>query len=168
MKFHVFKSFARVFIRGRLISRMRWKSMGTWHLHMKTRNSESGWYAPFRLIWEASENMYCDLKQCNFSTLFRACLHEGGWLQVGEVTCGGLPHLTCKRDHIKTRDYMERRVTQPRRVTSSTRGPPPSCKQALSVERFHSRGQNLCKFIETKESVYIRREFNSCRICLGH
>jgi len=32
---------------------------------------------------------------------FKACLHEGGGPQVGEVTCGGLSHLTCKRDHIK-------------------------------------------------------------------
>ena len=24
----------------------------------------------------------------------RACLHEGGGPQVGEVTCGGLPHLS--------------------------------------------------------------------------
>ena len=40
--------------------------------------------------------------------LFRACLHEGGGPQVGEVICGGLPHLTCKRDHIKMRDYMNR------------------------------------------------------------
>ena len=31
--------------------------------------------------------------------------------QVGEVTCGGLPHLICKRDHIKMTDYMDRRVT---------------------------------------------------------
>ena len=106
--------------------------------------------------------MDCDLKQCNSSTVFRACLHEGGWPQVGEVTCGGLPHLTCKRDHIKLRDYMNRRVTSP------TWGLPSSCKQALSIERFHSRGQNLCKFIKTKESVCIRREFNSHRICLGY
>ena len=28
---------------------------------------------------------------------------------------------------------------------------------------FHSRGQHLCKFIGTKESVYIRKEFNSHR-----
>ena len=42
-------NFAGIFIRGRLISHMKWKSMGTWHLHMKSRNSESGWYAPFRL-----------------------------------------------------------------------------------------------------------------------
>ena len=30
------------------------------------------------------------------------------------------------------RDYMDRRVTPPKRVTSPTWGPPPSCKQALS------------------------------------
>ena len=47
----------------------------------------------------------------------RACLHEGGGPQVGEVTCGGLPHLTCKRDQIEMRDYMDRRVTPPKRVT---------------------------------------------------
>ena len=35
----------------------------------------------------------------------RACLHGGGGPQVGEVTCGGSPHLSCKRDQIKMRDY---------------------------------------------------------------
>ena len=44
---------------------------------------------------------------------------------------GKLPHLSCKHDQIKMRDYMERRVTPPRRVTSPTWGPPPPCKQAL-------------------------------------
>ena len=33
---------------------------------------------------------------------------------------------------------------------------------------FPSRGQHLCKFIGTKESVYIRKEFNSHRTGLGH
>ena len=61
----------------------------------------------------------------------RACLHEGGGPQVGEVTCGGLPHLTCKRDHIKMRDYMDRRATPPKRVTSPIWGTPPPRKQAL-------------------------------------
>ena len=37
-----------------------------------------------------------------------------------------------------------------------------------SMECVHSRGQHLCKFIETKESVYIRKEFNSHRTGLGH
>ena len=37
-------------------------------------------------------------------------------------------YLTCKRDHVKMRGYMDRRVTPP------TWGPPPSCKQALRRE----------------------------------
>ena len=42
------------------------------------------------------------------------------------ATClGGSPHLPCKRDQIKVRDYIGRRVTSP------TWGPPPPCKQAL-------------------------------------
>ena len=61
----------------------------------------------------------------NQSPLLRACLHGGGGLQVGEVTCGGSPRLTCKRDHTKIRDYMDRRVTPLKRVTSPTWGPPP-------------------------------------------
>ena len=38
----------------------------------------------------------------------------------------------------------------------------------IDIECFHSRGQHLCKFIETKESVCIRKEFNSQRIGSGH
>ena len=38
---------------------------------------------------------------------------------------GGSPHLTCKRDQNKIRNYRDRRVTSP------TWGPPPPCKQAL-------------------------------------
>ena len=74
----------------------------------------------------------------------KASLHGGGGPQVGEVTCGGSPHLRCKSevtcggsphlrcksDHIKTRDCMDRRVTSP------TWGPPPPCKQALSAMIF--------------------------------
>ena len=47
---------------------------------------------------------------------------------------GGLPRLSCKRDHIKMRDYMDRRVTPPKRVTSPTRGPSPAGKPALSYK----------------------------------
>ena len=36
------------------------------------------------------------------------------------------PHLSYKRDQLNMRDYMDRRVTP------STCGPPPPCKQALS------------------------------------
>ena len=65
--------------------------------------------------------------------LFRARLHGGGGPQVSEVTCGGLPHLTCKHDQINMGDCMDSRVTPPKRVTSPTRGPPPPCKQALNL-----------------------------------
>ena len=37
--------------------------------------------------------------------------------EVGEVTCGGSPHLSCKRDQIKMTDSMDRRVTEPKRVS---------------------------------------------------
>ena len=35
-------------------------------------------------------------------------------------------------------------------------------------DRFHSRGQQPCKLIGTKESFYIRKEFNSHKIGLVH
>ena len=41
----------------------------------------------------------------------RACLHGGGGPQIGEVTSDWSPQLSCKRDQIKTRDYVDRRVT---------------------------------------------------------
>ena len=86
----------------------------------------------------------------------RACLHEGGGLQVGEVTCDGLPHLSCKCDHIKRRDCMDRRVTPPKRVTSPTWGPPPPCKQALSQTGYYVQGSYLqvFTFSELKNSHY--------------
>ena len=52
---------------------------------------------------------------------------------MGEVTCGGSPHLSCKRDEMKMRDYMDRRVTPPKRGTSPSWGVPPPCKQALTM-----------------------------------
>ena len=64
----------------------------------------------------------------------RACLHEGGGPQVGEVTRGGSPHLSCKRDQIKIRDHMESRFTPPKRITLPTLSPSPPCKQAISRE----------------------------------
>ena len=94
---------------------------------------------------------YSEKRFTGCSSEVRACLHEGGGPQPrsqgsrrenlgtrlggpqeGEVTCGGLPHLTCKRDHIKMRHYMIRRVSPPKRATSPTWGPPHSYKRALN------------------------------------
>ena len=65
-------------------------------------------------------------------TLKGACLHGGEGPQIGEITCGGSPNLSCTRDQIKMRDYMDRRVTPPKQVTSPTLGPSLPCKQALN------------------------------------
>ena len=61
------------------------------------------------------------------------CLHGGGGPQIGEVTRGRSPHLSCKRGQIKMRDYIDRRVTSP------TWSPPPPCRQALRVPQSHDR-----------------------------
>ena len=45
----------------------------------------------------------------------------------------GSPHLSCKRDRIKMRDYMDMRVnTPPKLVTMPTWGHPPPCKLNLT------------------------------------
>ena len=80
------------------------------------------------------------IKQNPFTLLLRAWLHEGGGLQVGEVTRGKLPHLTCKRDHIKMRDYMDKRVTSP------AWGPPRSGAWKLFMWRFFSREAGISTF----------------------
>ena len=84
-------------------------------------------------------NLDTVLRQSHISikrVYFRACLHGGGGPQIGEVTCGGSPHLSCKRDHIKMRDYMDRRVTPPKRVTSPNWGLPRPCKQRPISRKF--------------------------------
>ena len=63
----------------------------------------------------------------------RSCLHGGGGPQVGDVTCCGSPHLSCKSNQIKKRCYMDRRVTPPKRVASPIWGPPPPCKRTLNL-----------------------------------
>ena len=94
------------------------------------------------------------------SWTIRAFLHGGGGPSVGGVTRLSIQSLILMWSRLHVR------WGNPPHVTSPTWGPPPSCKQALN--RFHSRGQHLCKFIGTKEIVYIRKEFNSHRIDLEH
>ena len=37
-------------------------------------------------------------------------LRGGGGPQIGEVTCGRSPHLSCKCDQLKMRDYIDSRL----------------------------------------------------------
>ena len=71
----------------------------------------------------------------------RACLRVGGGPQVVQVRCGGLPQVSCKREQIKMRDYMQMQVAPAKRVTSPTTagGPPPPCKQALTFNGRYNR-----------------------------
>ena len=59
--------------------------------------------------------------------------YGGGGPQVGEITSLSIrpPNLSCKRDQIIMRDYVNRRLTQPKWVISPTWGLPPPYKQAL-------------------------------------
>ena len=59
--------------------------------------------------------------------------------QEVEVIWGGLPHLTCKHDHIKMRDYMDRRVNPPKRVTSPIWCTPPPCNYKQALSRLKNR-----------------------------
>ena len=82
------------------------------------------------------------------------------------------PHLSCKRDQDKIRNYMDRRVTPLRRVTSPTWGPPPPCKQALRQSKngitclwFHLgicvHGNNLQSLISTNHLFWNALWFSS-------
>ena len=53
--------------------------------------------------------------------------------QTGLPALAGHPTYSGKRDQIKMREYMDWRVTPPKPVTSPTWGPPPPCKQAVSL-----------------------------------
>ena len=64
-------------------------------------------------------------KKISLGPVYMEVGDPGGTLRVGEVKYGGSPHLSCKRDQIKMRDYIDKRVTSP------TWGPPPHLNRPL-------------------------------------
>ena len=53
------------------------------------------------------------------------------------------------------RDYMDRRITTPKRVTSPTWGPPPPRKQALRYSRHpQKRNNDYWQHVETGAKNY--------------
>ena len=83
------------------------------------------------------------------------------------ITWGGLPHLSCKRDQIKMRDCMDRRVTPPRRFTSPTRGPPPAGKQAQSYTTSVTVNHHIYFVRQPLYSLwFVHRKCNQFWICL--
>ena len=69
---------------------------------------------------------------------------------------GGSPHLPCKRDQTKMRNYMNRQVTPPERVTPPTWGPPPPCKRTLSGLNLENVGVSFLREKQSKLSVIMR------------
>ena len=91
----------------------------------------------------------------------RAFLYGGGGPQVGEVTCGGWPHLSCKRDQIKNESLNgQADYTLPKQVTSPTWGPPPPCKQALrnTIREKKCTKVSRKQFGANQESACVLRE----------
>ena len=58
-----------------------------------------------QLDWLRTGVFQLNSKYLHVIMKIRACLHGGG-AQVGEVTNGGSPQLSCERDQIKMRDYI--------------------------------------------------------------
>ena len=80
----------------------------------------SRWWDALRL-WGMSQNLTLtvispEVISPETENTIRACLHGGEGPHIDEIKCDGSPHLLCKRDHFKMRDYIERRVTPPKRV----------------------------------------------------
>ena len=60
------------------------------------------------LCWALFQDALLELSTCGKG--LRVC---GGGPQIGVATCGRSSHLSCNRDRIKMRYYMDRRVTSP-------------------------------------------------------
>ena len=85
--------------------------------------------------------------------------HSTNALVVVTVWVGGVMLLNTKSIWLRNYTWRDKdkRTFKSRRITD-----------LFEIECFHSRGQHLCKFIGTKESVCLRKEFKSHRTYLGH
>ena len=97
-----------------------------------------------------------------------ACLHGGGGPQKGEVTCGWSPHLSCKRDQIKTCDYMDRRVTPPKRVTSPSWGSPPPYRFSVHHNQLNPSDFTLNQWYYCTKIHPCKSSNNECYLAFSH
>ena len=106
----------------------------------------------------------CDLGKALERNLFE--LHEVCWTLARVVEERDPPFLFQE----EVTRYLHF-LTMARSDSTDDRTPPSvnlRIRPFVMMECFHSRGQHLRKFIRTKESVCIRKEFNSHRTGLGH
>ena len=102
-----------------------------------------------------------DVRAALIKGRFKACLHGGGGPQIGVVTCGGSPHLSCKRNKIKMRDFMDRRFTRPKRFTSPTWGPPPHVNRPLDNLTHEIASKRILTALLSKKSETLSSQFFS-------
>ena len=104
------------------------------------------------LCWAFFQDTLLELSTCGKWP--RACLHGGRGPQIGEVTCGGSPYLSCNRDRIKMRYYMDRRVTSP------TWGLPPPLVARKNADSLNTMILDFLVDFKTGESrVFSRLPF---------
>ena len=65
------------------------------------------------------------------------------------------PHLSCKRNQIKMRGYMDRRVTSAKRVTSLTWGPPPPCINRSQLTNLYCYNLHFFSFVISRTVTHI-------------
>ena len=88
----------------------------------------------------------------------RACLHGGGGPQIGEVTCGGSPHLSCKRDQIALMHVYVTQAnftTKPRFEIKNKRSFTEMNSQGSRVEKnTHAQKVQMQKILFTNEACW--------------
>ena len=72
----------------------------------------SGFFHLFTQIQFRTRHRAFHFAQSSFAIRFRACLHGGGGPQIGGVTCGGSPQLSCKRDQSARQIAQNRKLSQ--------------------------------------------------------
>ena len=75
---------------------------------LDSRRAAYDWVLHYLLKPNLGHNLFVHTSHHFLFPKLRACLSGAGGPQVGDVTFGGSPHLSCKRDQINMRDYMAR------------------------------------------------------------
>ena len=125
-------------------------------------------------LWSSPNLSNRFLPPCSFHNLLHPFLLRKSYLLLLRLFEAAFLQLPCTTPKISSKHHFCPRRNLPVHFSASfitsSRWPPASCQHMIwhPIECFHSRGQDLCKLIATKESICIRKEFNSHRISLGH
>ena len=126
--------------------------------HIKDNHTVNLSFQSQRVMNASARLVYCAPKYCHVTPLLRE-LH---WLPVRLRVDFKILLVTFKILHGVAPSYLKDLVSVLPDSRYQLR------RNNNGIECFHSRGQHICKFMVTKESVCIRKGINSQRTCLGH